>query len=110
MPVRAWIHSKYNKVKEYQVLVRLTAGWPINWALERPTQQPLVWRHEPDRTSDFRGVSLFKERGLWRASMKCVDSRAPKAIAYCTDELLAAAVYNVCARWQYGMAARLNLT
>lgn len=111
MPVAYWIYGGYNKVKVNVALMRLTAGWPINWALERPVQNPIVWRHEVDKTSLFRGVSWMPVQQLWRASLKDpnTDRRSPRVIAYTDDECLAAAIYNIGARYLFGGSARLNL-
>lgn len=115
MPVHAWIYSKHNRVGAGIAMMRLTAGWPINWALTKPKRKPIIWRHSAvggSGSSVFRGVTKKTNYFFVQIKLKADDKSGKRKAVYVgthRDEYFAAAMYNVAARNIHGAAARLNL-
>jgi len=89
------------------VLIRLTAGWDLRKALEEPLRPPL--RHlSRKKTVPWIGVFKRPDRPGYRVKVGPYGAQIELGTYGCDKE--AAAIYNIWARNEYGVSAKINLT
>lgn len=65
-------------------------------------------RRRRNGTSQFRGVSLDRARGMWTASIRRSDGKGRESLGRFVSEVAAAIAYDAAASERYGEFARLN--
>ncbi|MBE0536734.1 MAG: HNH endonuclease [Phycisphaerae bacterium] len=63
-----------------------------------------------NKSSRYKGVSLHKASGLWRASIFCRERRRSTHLGYFRDEIAAAKAYDQKAKERFGEYAYLNFS
>lgn len=94
------------------VLIRLTAGWSIDRAIQEPLRPPLQHGRTRKKTTPWKGVKKRKDRPGYRV---CIGqdqgmNGAPLCLGTFACDKEAAAVYNIWARNRNGLSAKINLT
>jgi hypothetical protein len=96
------------------VLIRVTAGWDLRKALNEPLRKPLPHPERVTRKKSTPWLGVFKrnDRPGYRVQIGRSNDDGEKRVRLgtfaCDKE--AAAVYNIWARTQFGVSAKINLT
>lgn len=104
-PVADWVDEC--KADRGVVLIRITAGWSIDRAIQEPLRNPLKHGGK-NKTTPWIGVKKRSDRPGYRVRGKIGKELIQLGTYECDKE--AAAVYNIWARNQRGLSAKINLT
>lgn len=95
------------------VLIRLTAGWDLKRALEEPLRKPTMKKQiQRGRKPSTPWLGVFKRSdkpGYRVTTGQRTESGSDYRLGTLRCDKEAAAIYNVWARNEHGMAAKVNL-